>query len=541
MRKLILLLSVLIAINTNAQSNGTQPYSLKNNKISLYVPMLEMANVDHEQLLKEDEENYSKGSKYRIGVVHQVALSSEESGNWETMEDGGKLWRLGIFSPKAEMMNLQFSKFSIPDGGEVFVYSNDYQTILGPFTSESLLENGIFYTEDIVTDQLIVEYYQPSRIQETPHIVIDQVGHIYRNFKGPLGDAQGDCHIPAECIDTVQEQINSVVLLRMQSSSGSWVCSGAMINNTENDNTPYVLTAEHCYEAGTTSWVAYFKHNPSTCGSISIPGNNAISGATVMARANAASSSDFMLLRLTETEANTSKLVQYNPYMAGWDNRGITPALGYAIHHPGGDYKKFSKPSAVSSYSKYWEVSWILAPNNLGVTEGGSSGSPLFNAQGLIVADLCCGTSSCEPVPGDEGQVGTSGTDLYGKLSNSWTNGNTSDNAKKLKPWLDPNNSGATILQGRYYNDPVSVINYSAPQTAPLNMYPNPSTGMVTFELPFNISSANIKIYNVLGVEVANLSAKTTTINLSHLPVGVYQVQLLEGDVLYHNKLIITK
>ena len=56
----------------------------------------------------------------------------------------------------------------------------------------------------------------------------------------------------------------------------------------------------------------------------------------------------------------------------------------------------------------HWNVIYDATPNGHGVTEGGSSGSPLFNSNGLIIGTLSGGNSSCED---------PEGINLYGKLS----------------------------------------------------------------------------------------------------------------------------
>ena len=71
-----------------------------------------------------------------------------------------------------------------------------------------------------------------------------------------------------------------------------------------------------------------------------------------------------------------------------------------------------------------------------GATEGGSSGSPLFDQDGRIIGQLHGGDSFCY-----EG-----GSDWYGRLSRSWTGGGTASTG--LKDWLDPLDTGATTLDG---------------------------------------------------------------------------------------------
>jgi lysyl endopeptidase len=83
--------------------------------------------------------------------------------------------------------------------------------------------------------------------------------------------------------------------------------------------------------------------------------------------------------------------------------------------------------SAFGGTNQHWQVNW-----NQGVTEPGSSGSPLFDPNHRIVGQLEGGLSKC----GDASLI-----DFYGRFDLSWTGGGT--NATRLSNWLDPNNSGA--------------------------------------------------------------------------------------------------
>lgn len=97
----------------------------------------------------------------------------------------------------------------------------------------------------------------------------------------------------------------------------------------------------------------------------------------------------------------------------------------------------------------YWKVIWAETTNGHGVTEGGSSGSPLFNTAGHIVGGLTGGQASCSS---------PEKPDYYGKLSSSWeSNGN--DSTSQLKYWLDPANTGAFELSG---SDFVSTDYYAS-------------------------------------------------------------------------------
>ena len=315
-----------------------------------------------------------------------------------------------------------------------------------------------------------------------------------------------------------------------------------MVNNTRNDNTQYLLSANHCYESGT--WKFYFGYQASTCSGSNGPILKTATGYDLKAKDDGNSSSDFMLVKITGT-INPS----YDVYLAGWNctNANPTnPTSCAAIHHPGGDIKKFSIPQTLrngaqvySNMGKFWITTWALAT---GTTEQGSSGSPLFNKDKLIVGQLYSGSSSCTAY--DQYHVGPSGEDFYGKLSNSWENGGSSTaNSKKLKPWLDPANTGATTLQGRWMNGAPSGIQANS-SAANLNVYPNPTTGMVTISGSFNAGDGVCNVYDMMGNLVTSKSVNLnteTTLNFSNLTSGMYMLEISDNSNVYRSKILINR
>ncbi len=119
----------------------------------------------------------------------------------------------------------------------------------------------------------------------------------------------------------------------------------------------------------------------------------------------------------------------------GWDRSGNTPTTGTGIHHPSGDVMKISFDNnqlIESSYlsnlgTSHWKVDW-----DDGVTEGGSSSSPLFDQNQRVIGQLHGGYSGCNS---------NDMRDWYGSFHRSWTIGGT--NATRLSNWLDPCNTGA--------------------------------------------------------------------------------------------------
>ncbi len=81
------------------------------------------------------------------------------------------------------------------------------------------------------------------------------------------------------------------------------------------------------------------------------------------------------------------------------------------------------------------------------------------------------------------------------------------------------------------------------------NIYPNPNVGVVNIQLEnaFGISTTNVKVVDVLGsvvYENNSLAMDNTNIaqlNLKHLKVGVYFIELTINDKKITKKLIIKK
>ncbi|MEO1088696.1 MAG: hypothetical protein AAFY88_31070, partial [Acidobacteriota bacterium] len=115
-----------------------------------------------------------------------------------------------------------------------------------------------------------------------------------------------------------------------------------------------------------------------------------------------------------------------------------------ATHHPSTDEKRISfenDPTTTTSYLQ--DVSPGAGTHirvedwDIGTTEGGSSGSPLFSPAGHVIGQLHGGFAAC----------GNDLDDWYGRVSVSWIGGGSA--ATRLSDWLDPTDSGVTTLDGR--------------------------------------------------------------------------------------------
>jgi PKD repeat protein len=444
-KAIILLLGILFPIAIYSQqpiyqlSDGGTPWGCKFTQFNHEIPMMDMGEVDLDALQQEDAINdLNKNGSFRFGYNHFVNYNLNNAGAWKTLDNGDKVWRIGFYCPGATSINLAFQYLSIPEGAQLFIYTEDRTTILGAFTQKYVSPDLQLGTELLPGEKVIVEYLVPSTVTNVGSLEIFRVTHGYRgiaDYSRAFGNS-GSCENNAMCAaySAYANQIKSVVCLV---SGGSEFCTGALINNTCNDGTPYVLTANHCGSSGFGSWVFRFNWQAPTCTNpVSSPSSQSISGGTQRA---ANPGSDMSLVQI-----NSAVPAGYNAYFSGWDRNNTPPVNQVAIHHPAGDIKKVSLATGTATTATYGSATcWQTGTWTDGVTEPGSSGSPLFNTSGLIVGQLYGGPSDCTC----ENNAGC-GYDYYGKLYTSWTGGGT--NSTRLSNWLDPSgcNTGATILVG---------------------------------------------------------------------------------------------
>lgn len=408
------------------------------------VERAQMPPVDTAALILEDAELAASGRAVRPRFAAAIprSIRPESSGNWVSLADGSELWRLRISSSEAKNLNLGMTRFELPPGAVLWVHDADGAQVYGPYTFNDRNAAGGLWTPVIVGDELEVELLAPPDTREHIDLEIGFVNHGYRTFGEPFGASdpkQGDCNIDVICPegDAWRRQIRSVARI---SILGRYWCTAELVNNTAEDDRPYLLTAQHCVEdAGEApSLVAYWNFESPQCGLLAggSPLDNQ-SGATFVASWPWQIGSDFTLVELDDPPDP-----DFNVYYAGWDATGDVPQGVVGIHHPRADEKAISfddDPLTRDNYYGQGSHQWRVGQWELGTTEGGSSGSCIFDSDsGLCVGTLTAGPASC---------FNPNGYDIYGRFDVHWTGGDTP--STRLSDWLDPLDSGALTLEGR--------------------------------------------------------------------------------------------
>jgi hypothetical protein len=373
---------------------------------------VEPAKIKQLPALSEREKRTDLSEKIlRIGVVRPFdrALNPLSDGPLYRLSDGnaGDVRVLGIVSTGALYTRVHFSGMSLPPGARVFVYSlKNPDDFYGPYEGRGLSPDGTFWTPPMKGDAIAVEYFTPpgANIAFTP-FTVDEISH---NFKDIFAtDDAGACNL--EVTAPWANLAKSVGALEFVTGGGVGLCTGTLLNDQASDQTPYLLTANHCFSSQTEaqSLRVYWNYNT---GADPPPGTPFTDGATLLATGT---SSDFTFVRLTGS-------LPGGLFFSGWD-AATTPVSTSVtgIHHPAGSHKRISFGTTNSNClgglpgpcSNFTHVGW-----SSGVTEGGSSGSGIWkgsSANALFVGTLTGGLSSC---------ADPNGNDEYGSFSATYPN-----------------------------------------------------------------------------------------------------------------------
>lgn len=452
----LMLLCTTIVATSQVTNEGT-PRSWKAFNDHDQISTKKLPSFDLEAIKAEDAINDTKFEKpWRFGYMHSVDYGFEE-GTWTTLENGDRIWRIAIESKGALSMNFIFDDFYVPKGGSVYLYSDDRNSLLGAYTDLQNQDSGILGTWLVEGEKIWIEYFEPSKMKGQGRLHIAKATHGYRNaesFTAAKGlNDSGDCNLDVDCTigadqDPIKDHNKRSVGILL--SGGAGFCTGALINNTNNDGTPYFLTANHCFSNPAAwsfrfGWISPNAVCASTDNSSNGPTTQTLSGATLRARSTNA---DFCLV-----EINNPIPAAWNRVFAGWDRSDDAPDFTVGIHHPRGDVMKVCRDDnaptkEVNAGAQTWEIlggsglGW-----ELGVTEPGSSGSPLFDPEGRIIGQLFGGGAACS------GTNDNNAFDYYGRFAVSWDQGGSP--ATRLEDWLDPAGTDQEIVNS---NPPFEVL-----------------------------------------------------------------------------------
>jgi len=502
-----------------------------NEKSDDNIPVVSFSEVDHQKLYLEDNiASDNKEIPFRFAVAFNADIDIKNVAKVKNDKFGNRHWLVELNLPQAYGIGIILSKFLIPDGAELYIYNRDKNVFFGAITSVNNNPDQVLSIVPIEGSEIIIHYSEPVNSEFSGELVIKTVTHVYRDIfkreKG-FGDS-GICNINVVCPqgDGWQKQVRSIGMI--VTNSGTRWCTGTLINNVNNDNTPYFLTANHCIlDAGDdpSTWSFIFNYKSSICS----PSENGLLGNSVFGAEVKASNNtnDFALLQL-----NQSPPEDYNIYYSGWSRNIDEIPNTTGIHHPSGDVMKISKDFDGPELSAYLggvgDDYWRVIDWDEGTTEGGSSGSALFNPEGQIIGQLKGGMASCN----------NELSDYYGAFYQSWEGQSSS---KRLKDWLDPEGQDPDTLNG---NDPLIDQVLDLNQNELAFIYPNPAVGRVYIEFINQLKVNDISIMDVQGRLMRTISVNSEVSGVLEFPLdninsGFYQLFVRSDETILIFKLIV--
>lgn len=379
------------------------------------------------------------------------------------------IYTLTLEAPEACGLSAAFRRLSLPKGGRLFAINGAGQ-VRGAFTQATCPDKGIFAIMPLPGSILTLQYEAPSEAP-LPTIELEHLGYFFFDIFRDSGEVSpptliGEfssqlCEVNARCSegDEVKDQQNATVRIMTYDFRNDYsLCSGTVLNNTKEDFAPLILTAAHCGGMNTplqpeefAKWGFSFHYaRPECTDNFFIDTQDlSMTGAELVCSTGFTSASDGLLLKLKKDIPD-----HYGVYYAGWDATGTAPAHAKGLHHPAGDVMKVSTATkAPTDYTyrdanfgagadnAHWKFIYTATEHGHGVTEGGSSGSAIYNEQGLIVGTLTGGSSNCPSR--------VHGSNVYGKMAYHWDKGE--DAQTHMAKYLDPVGNGATkTLKGKY-------------------------------------------------------------------------------------------
>lgn len=366
---------------------------------------------------------------------------------WSPAPDGGQVGAISFTSVGAFGVRLGLVVDGLPDTAQIHLYRQDrsktgFETT-GKAINDTLARNRAadgntqaartWWSPDLGADEVTLEIGLPAGVPTSQlRIAIPMLTHAYVNLSLPteadlrlsydtrsVGDA-ASCELDASCADQYATERNAVARMSyVDTDRFYYYCTGSLLNNTKQDYTPYFLSANHCIstQAAASSLRTDWFFRSASCNSVE-PNPQAATRQQGARLLYATAVTDATLLLLNEAPPAGVTL-------AGWDARGPTAkgAAVYTLHQPQGDWLKYAEGQAQGyrnctvgggsvscsdgdAQSNFLDVTW-----SKGITERGSSGSPLF-VSGRVVGALSGGSSACT-VKG--------GADIYSRFDRAFS------------------------------------------------------------------------------------------------------------------------
>jgi len=332
----------------------------------------------------------------------QPAITVNKTSQWTLMADGSRSWSAAITSQDGLGLRVHLENLSLPAGTRILVYNPDRPAVAPvAVTSQDLNGQRDLWTETVFGDHLVIACQVPQGVDTaTVSFAVSEISHLYLLPGTNSNLKEGSCHNDVSCYGDWAGDAAAVARISFVEHGNTFLCTGCLLATTTQTSAQYFLTANHCVPNQTVaSTIEFFWFYQTDSCNGTAPDLSAVPHTSGGADHLAGSAvSDFSFLRLKHTAPGGVSFL-------GWSLDA--PSSGEVltcIHHPDGSFKRISFGHLYDSDADFWAVQWFS-----GVTEGGSSGSPLLNGSHQVIGQLNGGFggpgSSCD-APSDPDQFG---------------------------------------------------------------------------------------------------------------------------------------
>lgn len=366
--------------------------------------------LGHNEMLKEVAAFNQIGEGFPVNFVADADLNVAP-----TKARNAFSWATSVTSRDAEGMRLHLDLTDLDDNDKIYLVDADTLHNFGPYTAA----DGDFWGPRIDGETTMVVLV--SEDNERGNFEIKEGSHIFMPKR-----AAKACEDDLNCEDSTTRQVATAVgHYSFVKNGGTYVCTGTLLNPQDGSFTPYFLTANHCVSSQSvaSSMHVYWDYRSTACNSGQGVSKGSVPqtvGGTLLATS---SSLDGTLVRLPDSGGSR--------HFAAWNATAIPSnnSSVVGIHHPAGDYMRVSKgtvtgtgeTSCGGSFVNEIRIDWIDS-----LTEGGSSGSAIFNSNWEVIGDESgCGPENCSgsSAPGNYDWFG-SFYHFYPQVS-QWLGGST--------------------------------------------------------------------------------------------------------------------
>ncbi|MDR0717684.1 MAG: trypsin-like peptidase domain-containing protein [Azoarcus sp.] len=382
------------------------------------IELAPLDSVTAKSLLVTQEGDKSAGNvavPRQIGFARDVPALKNPAATggqlvWQAQADGGQAAVISIASPGAAGMRLGVRIFNLPEkavlrvraSGDAEAFETRGEEILDLIEVNTASgDDGeaayTWWTPVIETEEAALEIILPPGVPSSAvEIALPTISHLFASARTgwkatgmfAAKAAALSCHHDVSCYPEWDMANRATAFLTYVEEGKTYMCSGTLLNDTDKTTfVPYFLTASHCISSQTvaSTLVTYWFHRSPSCDGSGYDANRKqlAGGATLLYQAE---STDTAFLRLKGAPPGGA-------VYAGWLVGATATDLAVAgIHPPGGDRLKIAFGSLAGLVTRPAELGGALRhPSGEtrthikvnwsdGATEGGSSGSGLFDS-----------------------------------------------------------------------------------------------------------------------------------------------------------------